>query len=134
MKRGQAGIEYVIMVGLLLFFLVPILSYSVTEANLNIRINQIENAMGRVTRAANTVYGLGPGSMQVVTITVPSGIISSSIQGKEVVYVVSMFGKTSDVYYPTKIIVNGTMPTKPGTYRIAIRTLDTGLVDIRPWI
>ena len=131
MKRGQAGIEYVVMVGLLLLFLVPILSYSINEANLQIRINQIDNALGRTARAATTVYGLGPGATQVITITVPSGVLSSTILNREVSYTVSMYGSSSEVVYLTDVMVNGTLPIKAGTYKILISTLDNGLVYVR---
>lgn len=131
LRRGQAGIEYVIMIGILLIFLIPIIYYSLNEANVNIKLTQLENAVRRVVKAADSVHALGPGSSQVVVVTLPKGIQSATIYDKEILLKVSMFGGVSDVHYPSKANLTGTFPTGEGTYNIVLSSKRDGVVFIR---
>src|SRR3989344_2461377 len=70
-RRGQAGIEYVILVGLMLIFLIPIIHYALNEATLNVKINQIDTTVRRIAKASDAVFSLGRGAREVVTVTLP---------------------------------------------------------------
>ena len=79
MKFAQAAIEYIILVGIILVFLIPVIQYSLNEANLNLKINQLENSVRRVAKAADAVYAIGPGATEIITITLPHGIESTEV-------------------------------------------------------
>jgi len=129
-RRGQAGIEYVILVGLMLIFLIPIIHYALNEATLNVKINQIDTTVRRIAKASDAVFSLGRGAREVVTVTLPHGISTSKVNGHEIGFEVSLFGKITDVYFPTKPQVIGSLPTDPGTYRIVVMMLETNNVSI----
>ena len=131
MRRGQAGIEYVILVGLLLFFMIPIVNYALNEANYNIKVNQLDTTIRRVAKAANTVFSLGKGATEIVTITIPQGILSVSVNGHTLSYTVTLPGGVSDVEHVTKPQIQGSLPTLPGTYTIIITMLETNNVSIQ---
>ncbi len=131
MKRAQAGIEYIIMVGLLLFFLIPTLHFAVSEANLQIKINQLDNAVRRIAKSANAVYAVGPGSQEVVTITLPKGVTGFSAAGHDLLYQTTLFGQTSDFHYSLFGTLNGTLPVQAGTYRILVTAMEGDLIDVR---
>ena len=130
MKRGQTSIEYVILVGILLFFMIPIIQYALTEAQTNVKVNQLDTSTRRIAKAADTVFSLGKGASEVITITIPPGILASKITGHEVVYTVSLLGTQTDIEHVTKPAIQGSIPILPGTYNIVIRMLETNNVSI----
>lgn len=131
LKKSQAGIEYIMLVGILLIFLIPVIHFSVSDANVQIKINQLDNTARRLAKATNSVYAIGPGAQQVVVVTVPRGVTFMNATGKEVLYQTTLFGQTSDFHYPIKGVLNGTLPVLPGTYRILVIARDGGVVDVR---
>ncbi len=130
-KRGQAGIEYVVLVGVLLVFLIPIVHYALTQSSTTIKINQLDNAVRRLTKAADAVYALGPGAQDVVTITLPHGIESAGVGNYSIGFQVGIFGAISDFSYGTTANVTGTLPVKPGTYRILISHTNVDVVEVK---
>ena len=119
-KRAQAGIEYIILTGFLLFLLIPTISYAFSEANTNVKINQIDNAVRRIARSVNAVFVIGPGAKELITITLPNGVTGYNTSNNEIVYQATLFAQTSDFNYPVITTINGTLPVIAGTYRILI--------------
>lgn len=130
LKRGQAGIEYVILVGVLLVFLIPTIYYSLNEANRNVKFNQVENAVRRLAKAADSVHAIGPGSIEIITITLPDGVQDFSLDESEVSLQVSGFGGLSDVHYKTSVPLVGKLPLGKGTYTMRVASLKSGEVNI----
>jgi len=129
-KRGQAAIEYVILVGTLLVFLIPVVYYSLNESSYSIKMNQIDDAVKRLSKVADVVYALGPGARDVVIITIPYGVESAGIGNHSINLKVSALGGISDYGYNTIAEVNGSLPITPGTYRILLSHLPEGYVNL----
>ena len=129
-RKGQSSIEYVIIVGLILVALIPLFIYSINKVNSEIKINQADDAVTSVANAANIVYSLGPGTKRFVQITIPSGVVSSLVNGTIVQLLLHIYGSTSDFYATTIVPVSGTLPTEKGTYTMALESLEDGTVRI----
>ena len=130
MKKGQAGIEYVILIGVLLLFLIPTVYYSLNEANRSVKINQLENSVRRRVKAADAVHAVGPGTIEVVTIALPEGIINATVNITEIYLQVSMFGGITDVHYSSHLNMTGELPNIEGTYSMRVESLRSGVVNI----
>ena len=129
-KRGQAAIEYVVLVGTLLVFLIPVVYYSLNESSYGVKVSQIDNAMKRLSKVADVVYALGPGAQDVVVITIPVGVEQAIIGNYSINLKVSLLGGVSDYGYMTVGNVNGSLPITPGTYRIVLKHMSEGYVDV----
>ncbi len=129
-KTGQASVEYVIIVGVLLIITIPFFYYAFSESNTNIKLNQADDAVKTIARAADSVYSFGPGSKQLVYITIPEGVSSSSVTSKTIQMQLSIFGGTSDIYAITKANLTGSIPTSRGTYKLSLEMLSNGIVAI----
>ncbi|MBU2638019.1 MAG: hypothetical protein KJ955_03535 [Nanoarchaeota archaeon] len=129
-KRGQAGIEYVMIVGAILLVTIPLFFYAFYETNKKVALNQAEDAVNTIAKAADTVYSLGPGSKKYVWVSIPSGVVSSSLNSSEVMLVFMVMGKQNEIYASTRAVLVGSVPVDKGTYRIAVESLDAGLVRI----
>ncbi len=129
-KRGQVGIEYVLIVGAILLITIPLFFYAFYETNKRVTLNQAEDAVNTIAKAADTVYSLGPGSRKYVWVSIPSGVVSSSVNSSEVLLTLMQMGSESDVYASTRAVLVGSVPAGKGTYKIAVESLDAGLVRI----
>jgi len=78
---GQAGVEYIVLIGVLLFFFIPIVYYSLTQSTSSVKLSQVENIVNRLGKAADAVYALGPGSTEIIPITMPEGVAGILIGG-----------------------------------------------------
>ena len=130
MKRSQVGIEYVMLLGVLLIFFIPIIHYSLTKATTNVKEAQLENAVRRLSKAADTVYAMGPGAQEIVAVTLPPAVQATKVHHNEIVFVVTGFGGTSDIHAGTKAQLIGNLPTLPGTYHMVVQTLPNNTVNI----
>ncbi|MFH1065379.1 MAG: hypothetical protein V1734_02630 [Nanoarchaeota archaeon] len=129
-KRGQVGIEYVLIVGAILVITIPLFFYALYETNLKVRISQADDTINTIANAADEVYSMGPGSKRYVWISIPNGVISTTVNGTELSLTMSLFGASSDVATLTKASLVGSFPFAKGTYRIPVESLESGFVRI----
>jgi len=134
--RGQAGIEYVILTGLLLFFLIPLVHYSLQETNDAIKSSQLDSYINRLSKSIDAVHSIGPGTSEIVAITVPKGVKSSSFSPclagniNELVLQVEIYGGLSDVHATVKPCLYGILPEAQGTYHLKVLSLNETAVNI----
>ena len=119
--KGQAATEYVIIVAVILAALIPIFYYTFSESSRTTRINQANDAVNTLSRKAESVYALGPGSRDYVWISIPSGVNSTLVDSQTIR--ISFSGLGDVVSFP-RINVSGTIPTSSGTYRMAVEMLE----------
>ena len=133
-RRGQAGIEYVMLTGLLLFFFIPLIHYSLQETNNAIKLSQIDSYVGRLSKSVDAVHSLGPGSMEIIVVTVPKGVESAELINyvdlHEINVRVSIYGGISDFHGSMRPVVGGILPKNPGTYHLKIRSINETFVNI----
>ncbi|MBI2545680.1 hypothetical protein HYV81_00705 [Candidatus Woesearchaeota archaeon] len=129
-KRGQVSFEYIVIAGILLVITLPFFYYAFSESNTAIKLNQADDAVKSIARAADTVYSLGPGSKLFVVVSIPDGVQNTSITSKTVQLQLSIYGGVSDIYANTKANLTGSIPTARGTYKLSLEMLNSGLVAI----
>ncbi|MDP3917267.1 MAG: hypothetical protein Q8Q42_03190 [Nanoarchaeota archaeon] len=135
-KRGQAGIEYVILTGLLLFFFIPLIHYSLQESNNAIKNSQLDSYVNRLAKSIDAVHSIGPGSSEIVIITVPKGVTESSFSDcsfegiNEFVLKVGMYGGISDVHASVKPCLYGELPITHGTYHLKVLSINETAINI----
>lgn len=129
-KRGQASVEYVIIVGVILVALIPLFFYSLNKVNQEIKISEADDTVNSVANAADIVYSLGTGTRKYIQITIPSGVVESVVNGTLVMLKVNVYGSVSDFYADTIPIISGTLPMEKGTYTIVLESLEDGTVRI----
>ncbi|MFH1376148.1 MAG: class III signal peptide-containing protein [Candidatus Woesearchaeota archaeon] len=130
MKRGQAALEYLILVGVLLVLLITIFNYVFFHSSQNIKIEQAEDSVQTLGKTADTIYTLGPGNRDFVYVNMPGSIKETRIEENLIMIRLTLFGGDSDFYVYTNAQVNGTLPTEKGRYKIKLETLDSGVVQI----
>ncbi len=127
---GQASVEYVILVGILLVILIPLFYYAFTTSSEKVKLSQAESTVYSLATAADEVYALSPGTKKYVWISIPGGIESSVLNGSEITLRVHTSGGGSDYTAFSKSIIVGNIPTEKGVYRIPVELLESGIVQI----
>ena len=134
-KRGQAGIEYVILTGILLFFFIPLVHYSMQETTNAVRNSQLDSYVSRLFKAVNAVHSVGPGTMEIIIVTVPKGVVSADLINvpngiSEIVLSAQFFGGISDIHAAVRPLIYGNIPNTPGTYHLRVSSINESSVDI----
>jgi uncharacterized protein (UPF0333 family) len=126
-KRGQSGLEYIVLVGIVLVVLIPLIYYSTSTSSEAIKQSQGEDMVWSLANAADEVYVLSPGTKKYVWINVPGNIQDFQINSTEISVTFSGFG---DIVAATKATVVGKIPIARGRYKIPIELLASGIVRI----
>ncbi len=126
--KAQASTEYIMIIGMVLVITIPLFYYAMRESNVNIKLNNAEDAVNTLARAADVVYSIGPGTTKYVWVNMPKGVESYSLDEKNVLIQVSIFGSVSDIHASTKVDLIGDIPISPGRHKIRVEMLDSGEV------
>ena len=134
-KRGQAGIEYVILTGILLFFFIPLVHYSTQETTNAVRNSQLDSYVSRLSKAVNAVHSVGPGTMEIIIVTVPNGVTTADLINvpggiSEIVLQAQFFGGISDIHASVKPLIYGDIPNTPGTYHLRVKSMNESSINI----
>lgn len=130
MKKAQAALEYLILVGVLLVLLVTLFNYVFYYSSQNLKIEQADDAVQTLGKAADTLYTLGPGNRDFVWVTIPGSVSETKVEENLILIKLFVYGGQSDIYVRTNAQLNGTLPTSKGRYKIKLETLDSGVVQI----
>ena len=128
--KAQASTEYLMMIGVVLLIIIPLLFYGLKESREGIQLNQAEDTVATIANAVDTVYSIGPGAKKLVWVNIPGGVEGASLENKDVLFKVRVYGNTADIFSSTKALLAGSLPIDAGPHRISIEMLDSGYVQI----
>lgn len=129
MGKAQAALEYMLLLGVLLAFLVPILVYSAQASSLSVRSLQGREAVQSIAEAADRVYAMGGGKVYTF-VTIPSGVVNQSVSGRTLRLVLETGGSASEAVGTTLGNISGSLPTNYGKHKITLEMLQNGTINI----
>lgn len=129
-KRSQISAEYILILGMVLLVTIPLFYYAITKSNSSIRLNQADDAINSLAKAADTVYAIGPGTKRYVWIAVPSGVESTAVYDNTIQLNLQIFRGISELTRTATPSLIGAIPHGQGTYKIAVEALESGYVQI----
>ena len=129
-RKSQTGVEYLIIVSILLIILTVIFVYVKTQYTDSTRIEQASDAVRSLVSAADRIYSIGPGAKTFVYVTLPDGIISTNISKKEIVIKMRTSAGELDILDSTLGEINGSIPKDSGIHKIDLLVLESGVVLI----
>ena len=135
-KRSQASIEYLIIFGTLLIFLITIIYYFIQIVPEDIKVKQATDAVNKIARAIDTVHAVGPESRRIIYVHVPKGTNSINITpfpngvGGEISLTMSYKGKQVNFLSITNANVMGNIPQGKTLYKLRVQTMGDRVVNI----
>ena len=132
--KAQSSIEYIILVGLILAALIPLVYYATTKSSNEIRINQADQTVQTIAKAADNVYTAGPGNREYIRVVLPSGINYFNITGRNVILSIGIYGAASQVHARSIATLTNTsiLPNEQGVYNLIVRMTDKGVEIYKP--
>lgn len=130
-RKAQAAVEYMMIIGIVLVILTPIVSYSYQYNETSVRTGQAMLAVSKLTSAADSLYAQGPGAKTTMDIFLPPGYLEQSFVSENTMDIkISTPSGINDIVKITKANLTGSLPKEPGYKRIILVTLESGQVNI----
>ncbi|MBW2985448.1 hypothetical protein KY313_02220 [Candidatus Woesearchaeota archaeon] len=135
-KRSQASIEYLIIFGTLLIFLITIIYYFIQTVPEEIKVKQATDAVNKIARAVDTVHAVGPGSRRIIYVHVPRGTQYINLTtftdgvGGEISLKMDYGGRPVTFLAITNANITGSIPPGKILYKLLIQTTGDRVVNI----
>jgi len=131
--KGQAGLEYIAILLLLLLALIPIVYFGYQDVNAKNSLAQANAAAQQIVFAADQVRMQGEGSRMIVRVTVPQNVESTKVGNNEIILRVrGLGGGLTNIYGIASANLTGSFPNATGIYLINVTMQSNGNVSIKP--
>jgi uncharacterized protein (UPF0333 family) len=122
-KKGQISIEYLIVIGFVVFLVLGILGiaffYS-SGTNDKIRIDQITHYANKIISSSETVFYSGEPSKLTLTAYLPAGVNNVNVTGSEIIFTVSTGSGTARISFSSNVPLQGSLSNTEGVKRIEV--------------
>jgi uncharacterized protein (UPF0333 family) len=115
MKRGQIGMEYMAIIGLVVVILIPLIYYGMQSTANTSRLNDADTAIKLIKESVERVYSLGPGNKEQIQVKIPSGVSSFITSSNGISLALQISGSNRDFSATTKATLLATNSGSPGT-------------------
>jgi hypothetical protein len=133
-KRGQISVEYLIVVGFVVFVVISLLGvafYYTASIQERIKFNQIENYANKIVSNSESVFFAGEPSKASITAHLPKGIEAIEIltegSGSQLIINVSTEGGLAIVSFESDVVLTGSLSTNEGTKRITLTAVSNSV-------
>ena len=116
-KRGQIGIEYMIIIGFITFAITMTLVFAYFYSDQikdRIKMNQIDNFGVQLISSAESVYFSGEPSKSTVRYYLPEGVSSIEIIDDSIVIEISLSSGFNRIAYSSRVPLSGEIPEGEG--------------------
>jgi len=121
--KGQASVEYMIIVGFVTFAVIVILGMAYLYADIikdRLRGSQIESFGGQLVNSAESIFFSGEPSKTAVRLYLPENINDIQINSEGVVITFSLSSGTNIREFPSRVPLQGDLLNYPGVRIISI--------------
>lgn len=125
--KAQAATEYLVLIGIILVVLIPIIYYATQQYTSALNLNDAQDAVNTLSKTADYVYSLGPGTRSIALITIPTGVHNTRVIGREFIINLTSYGEISAI---SKANLTCSFPSTSGTHNVPVVLLETGVVLI----
>ena len=141
MERGQISVEYLIVVGFVIFIvlgLVGVALFYASGISDQVKLNQIESYANKIISSSESVFFAGEPSQVTITAYLPEGVQSVEViedppgSGETfMLFRVSTSSGISVIAYPSDVVLmETTLSSDRGVKRILIKAEETNEVSI----
>ncbi|MBI2108443.1 hypothetical protein HYT54_04920 [Candidatus Woesearchaeota archaeon] len=130
MKRSQAGIEYLMIIGFVTLITIPLIIIyftSVQDTGDEINSRQALNIARKIADASESVYFLGEPSQTTIKAYIPPNVHNATLNGREVMYVVRTRYGLSELVQISSVNMTGSLPINQGIHSIALKAQSNGV-------
>jgi uncharacterized protein (UPF0333 family) len=123
MKRGQASMEYMLILGFMFLLLIPLLVvYATTQKQSTDQLTegQVLKVGNTIRDAAERIYFAGDPAQETISLYFPERIQQINITNKSIVFVMSGGAGSYDLVVTGLAPLNGTLKTNTGIHIVRL--------------
>ncbi len=124
-RKAQVSIEYLSTISVLLIAIAVLVGYAYVVYPDYVKISTMNNSLRSLKSAVNSVYSLGPGNSETVSIEIPSEMQSAVVINNMIRFTYLDGSETGIFVNPN---IHGSLPTAKGTYTILVRAVDENVL------
>lgn len=130
-KKGQVGIEYMIIVGFVSFAVIAILLLAFFYSGQikdSIKLNQAENFAEQLIGSAESVFFAGEPSKTTISLYLPENVDSIVITNDYVTITMRLSTGQNIRSYDTRVPLQGSITTSEGIKKLTLTATETNVV------
>ena len=132
-KRGQISIEYLILLGFVIFIIISFLGVSLlysAQIKDRIKFNHVNNFATKIIQSSESVFYAGEPSKVTITLFLPEGVKSIEIQGNQLVFDVTTNSGITKIAYTSNvpIQIQGSISPSQGIKRLQIKAQQSNVL------
>jgi len=138
MVKGQASIEFMVIVGIVMILMIPVIWYAFSiisaESQDSNAINKASTSVSRIVTLADSVGVTGQGSAIYTEIILPENINNVTVESREFFMTMQTVNGLTDITGISKFTLIGEnieRLTLPGTYKLHIESINSTHVEVR---
>jgi len=123
-RRGQASIEYLIILGFTFLMLIPLIYLFYTQQNSfqsDVAASQADKVVQKIADAADAVYYLGEPSQQTLLLNYPDNILNITVTGQSVSFLIEGTGGKYEVIKWTSANLTGNLSPSEGLHHVIVQ-------------
>ena len=135
MRRGQAAVEYLAIVGIVLLLAAPVLIDAQQSAGELQRASDVvvaRTALDNAAEAARLVYSQGDPAQVTFTVTMPGNVIQSNVTDQYLHLRLRSPAGPIDLLSTLDFNVSGSIPTSRGQHALVAKAVNQTNVSITP--
>ena len=132
-KKGQAAIEYMMIISISLIILIPLLflinSY-ISQGKDELKIRALEDSVDSLAEISDMVYFQGYPAKMTTKFYMPENVLMTNVTENLIRVRIRTTSGILDVIAFTQANLTGGLPTNSGTHKIRIIAQEDGLVNV----
>ena len=129
-KRGQISLEYLILIGFIVFLIVAALGSAFFYSSVlrdQLKFKQLESFADNVILNSESVFFAGAPSQTTINAYLPDGVEGIGVLSDEIVFNVSTESGTSVISFGSEVPLSGELSSSGGVKRIVLVAGDGGV-------
>lgn len=124
--KGQTGLEYMIIIAIILAIIIPMASYIWQQNEVVTRTRQAEITANSIASAADSLWAQGPGSKTTLNIFLPDGYsqTESKLSGRLILLKIYTPAGYNDAIAITKANITGSLPSDSGYKQLKLEVAE----------
>lgn len=130
-KKGQIGIEYMIIIAFVTFAIMTTLSLAVFysgQVKDDIKLNQVENFAVQLINSAESVFFAGEPSKATVRLYFPEGVQNVTINSEGLFIIVQGSHGINKRFFTSRVPLSGSISPNQGTKKITLTATETNVL------
>lgn len=123
MKKGQISVEYLIVIGFVVFLVISIVGIGYFYASGirdRIRVNQVTTFASKLISSSESVFYAGEPSKLTITAYLPVGIRSIEVIENDLIISMTTNSGITTMAFTSNVPINGIISTEEGVKRVEV--------------